>query len=60
MKLEQFWEMLRNDFRLKLNVDYSYTFKYNELHILASKYFKDEIEEQAVKHNIQITSIHVY
>jgi hypothetical protein len=60
MKLEEFWLKLRNDHRLKLNCDFSYTFKYNELHILCSKHFKDEIEEQAIKFGILINSFHAY
>jgi hypothetical protein len=57
---EEFTNHLREEFRLKLNVDYSYTKKYNELHILCNKVYADTIREEAFKFSIPITCFHCY
>lgn len=58
--MQKFWEHLRNEFRLKLNVDYSYTFKYGELRILCGIHFKETIAEEAAKCGVAIHQFFTY
>ena len=58
--MENFINELRDEFRLKLNVDYAMTRKYGELHILCAKAFAGNIKEVAEKRSIKIDSLHTY
>lgn len=46
--------------RIKLNVDYSYVFKYGEFRIICHEVFKDAIIEYAQRFGIIITEIFTY
>ncbi len=48
------------DCRVKLNCDYSYTYKYNELHILSHYLFEDTIREVAADIGLPIKQILTY
>lgn len=58
--MERFFLHLRNEFRLKLNVDYSYTYKYNKLYIMCDEVFRERIEEEAGKFGVKIEKILTY
>lgn len=53
-------EKLRDEQRIKLGVDYTYTYKYGELHILCHAVYRETIEKYAADHNLPITTIHTY
>lgn len=58
--MEDFINELRDEFRLKLNVDYAMTRKYDELHILCDMVYAETINEVAEKRGIKIDSLHTY
>lgn len=57
---ECMFEALREEQRLKLNVDYACTCKFSILRILCPEVFKETILEYADRFGIKITSIHTY
>lgn len=58
--LEVFAVHLRNDFRLKLNLDWSYTFKYDKLHVLCDAVYQERIQEEADKFGITVAGFLTY
>ncbi len=58
--MEEFVNELREEYRLKLNIDYAMTRKYGELHILCNKVYEESIREVSEKLGIKITSLHTY
>ena len=46
--------------RIKLNVDWAYTRKYNEVHILCHSVYVKHIKEVAEKLKINIKEFHTY
>lgn len=60
MTIKEFTDHLRNEFSLKENTDYAYTYKYNNLHILCNEVWIPTIQEEAKKFNIEITRFHTY
>lgn len=60
LKLEVATDELRNENRLKLNCDYSYTLKYGRVHILCADVYDDTIREVFARYGIAITSLHTY
>ncbi len=60
IKMAEFIRAMREEHRLKLNVDYSYTIKYEELRILCAEVFKEAITEYADRFGIKIVSFHTY
>jgi hypothetical protein len=57
--LEKFDSKLADE-RIKKNVDYSYTYKYNELHIICHEAYNKSIIEMAERLGIKIATIHLY
>ncbi len=53
-------ELMREEQRIKLNTDWSYTFKYDKFHVLSAEVYKSTIIEYANRFGIQIESFHVY
>lgn len=47
-------EDLRDNHRLKFNVDYSWTVKYGEIRIMCHNLFKDTISEVAKHHGVVV------
>ena len=58
--MEDFINELRDEFRLKLNIDYAMTQKFGELHILCDKVYEVTIAEVAEQKGIKIDSLHTY
>ena len=59
-EMDEFVNELREEYRLKLNIDYAMTKKYGELHILCAKVYEETIREMSDKLGIKITSLHTY
>ena len=55
-----FVEKLREEHRLKLNTDYSYTHKYGETRILCASVFYDTINQVAVEFGLNIKGYYTY
>lgn len=60
------WETLNKmkDFlaekRIKHNVDYAFTYKYGEVHVLCHEVWEEEIREAANSFGINIKQFHTY
>lgn len=51
---------LRQEYRIKQNVDYSFTYKYGQLHVLCQEVYADAIREACAKYSFQVTSLQTY
>jgi hypothetical protein len=58
--LEEMVQTMREEHRLKLNTDYSYTFKYGVLRIFCDEIYKDTIVEYAMRYGLTVASYHTY
>lgn len=58
--IAKFVYALREEHRVKLHVDYTYTYKHQELRILCHHVWKDLIIEYAKKHGVTILDIYTY
>lgn len=53
-------EQLRQDHRLKQNVDYAYTLKYGCLHIMCSSVYDELLRQACKRHALNVISILTY
>lgn len=53
-------EELRETYRIKMNCDYSYTHKYNKVHVLCQEVYEDSICKVFAKHGVEIATIQTY
>lgn len=51
---------LREEHRLKQNIDYAFTYKYEQLHVVCQEVYEDLIREACAKHSFQVISLHTY
>lgn len=58
--LEKLVEVLRDNHRIKIGIDYAYTIKYNELHIVCDKYYIRCIQDEADNCGVTIKNIFGY
>lgn len=58
--LESAKEELREAYRIKMNCDYSYTHKYNKVHVLCQEVYEESICEVFAKHGVEIATIQTY
>jgi len=56
----RFENALREEWRLKRNVDYAFTYKYGNIHLLCCDVFKETICEEAKKHGFTFDSVATY
>jgi len=55
------WKLeLREEYRIKDGVDYATAFKYGKLRIYCHEVYKERIEEEAVKFNLNIASLETW
>ena len=54
------WIALLRERRVKLGVDYAYTTKYGQIHVLCCDVFKDAVVETAKLCGLDLTSINTY
>lgn len=61
-QIERAQEELREERRIKLNVNYAVTFSLTtgEVHVLCAEVYEDSVREVFVKHGIEIASMHTY
>jgi hypothetical protein len=53
-------QRLREDYRLKENVDYAFTLKYDEVTLLCTQVYLERIVEIAAQHGITFTRTFTY
>jgi len=58
--LDHLARMLRENHRLKQNIDYCWLYKYDELHILCHAVYKDVILEMARKQQVPVKTIQTF
>lgn len=59
-RLAKMVDQLRQEHRLKQNVDYAYTLKYGCLHIMCSSVYDELLRQACVQHSLEVLSLHTY